>query len=55
VTRGLTMSISSESHEDLIVLRELIEAGKVIPVIDLENEEPPQRANVAGSNRMDQP
>jgi len=47
VTRGLTMSISSESHEDLIVLRELIEAGKVIPVIDLENEEPPQGANVA--------
>jgi hypothetical protein len=33
------MSISSESHEDLIV----------------PTEEPPQRANVAGSNRMDQP
>jgi hypothetical protein len=49
------MSISSESHEDLIVVRELIEAGKVISVIDLENEEPPQRANFAGSNRMDQP
>jgi hypothetical protein len=55
VTRGLTTPIPSESHQDLIVLRRLIEAGKVTPVIDLENEEPPQGANVAGSNRMDQP
>jgi hypothetical protein len=44
VTRGLT-SISSESHEDLIVLTEL-KPGRT-PVIDLENEEPPQGANVA--------
>jgi hypothetical protein len=44
-----------EFREDLLVLTELIEAGKVTPVIDRENERPPQGANVARSNRMDHP
>jgi NADPH:quinone reductase-like Zn-dependent oxidoreductase len=34
VDQKLTTFISSENHEDLIVLSELIEAGKVTPVID---------------------
>ncbi|MGH3330044.1 MAG: NAD(P)-dependent alcohol dehydrogenase [Nocardioidaceae bacterium] len=34
VHQQLTTFVSSEDHEDMIVLRELIEAGKVRPVID---------------------
>jgi NADPH:quinone reductase-like Zn-dependent oxidoreductase len=34
VDQKLTTFISSENHDDLIVLTELIEAGKVTPVID---------------------
>ena len=34
VSQKLTTFICKENHEDLIVLRELIEAGQVVPVID---------------------
>ena len=34
VGQTLTTFISSENHEDMIVLKELIESGKVTPVID---------------------
>jgi NADPH:quinone reductase-like Zn-dependent oxidoreductase len=34
VSQKLTTFIASENHEDLIVLEELIESGKVTPVID---------------------
>jgi NADPH:quinone reductase-like Zn-dependent oxidoreductase len=34
VGQKLGMFISSENHEDLIVLKELIESGAVTPVID---------------------
>jgi NADPH:quinone reductase-like Zn-dependent oxidoreductase len=34
VGQKLTTFISSENHEDMIVLKELIESGKVTPVID---------------------
>ena len=34
VTQTLTTFISSENHADLLVLKQLIEAGKVTPVID---------------------
>jgi NADPH:quinone reductase-like Zn-dependent oxidoreductase len=34
VSQKLGTFINKENHEDLIVLKELIEAGKVIPVID---------------------
>lgn len=34
VSQKLRTFLSSENHEDMLVLRELIESGKVIPVID---------------------
>ena len=34
VSQKLTTFISRENHEDLLVLTELIEAGKITPVID---------------------
>jgi NADPH:quinone reductase-like Zn-dependent oxidoreductase len=34
VGQKLTTFVSSENHEDMIVLKDLIEAGKVTPVID---------------------
>ena len=34
IDQKLTTFVSSENHEDLIVLKELIDAGKVTPVID---------------------
>jgi NADPH:quinone reductase-like Zn-dependent oxidoreductase len=34
VGQKLGTFISSENHEDMIVLKDLIEAGKVTPVID---------------------
>jgi NADPH:quinone reductase-like Zn-dependent oxidoreductase len=34
VDQKLTTFISTQNHEDLIVLTELIEAGKITPVID---------------------
>jgi NADPH:quinone reductase-like Zn-dependent oxidoreductase len=34
VDQKLTTFISSENHEDMVVLKELIESGKVTPVID---------------------
>ena len=34
IDQKLTTFVSSENHEDLIVLKGLIDAGKVTPVID---------------------
>jgi NADPH:quinone reductase-like Zn-dependent oxidoreductase len=34
VSQQLVAFVNSENYEDLIVLKELIEAGKVTPVID---------------------
>lgn len=34
VAQKLTTLISKENHQDMLVLKELIEAGKVTPVID---------------------
>jgi NADPH:quinone reductase-like Zn-dependent oxidoreductase len=34
VGQKLTTFISKENHQDMLVLKELIEAGKVTPVID---------------------
>jgi NADPH:quinone reductase-like Zn-dependent oxidoreductase len=34
VSQKLTTFISSENHEDMLVLKQLIEAGKITPVID---------------------
>lgn len=34
VGQKLTTFVSKENHEDLIVLKDLIEAGKIRPVVD---------------------
>ncbi len=34
INQTLTTFVASENHEDLIVLKDLVEAGKMTPVID---------------------